>query len=56
MNLLPLPTCSRLNQVLSGVPCEYGYNHVVLQALEAFFADKRDVEKYSTFVLDEIKL
>lgn len=56
MNLLPLPTCSRLNQVLSGVPCEYGYNHVVLQALEAFFADKRDVEKYGTLVLDEIKL
>lgn len=56
MNLLPLPTTSRLNQVLSGVPCEYGYNQVVLKALEAFFSSKRDVEKCGTLVLDEIKL
>ncbi|KAH8020055.1 hypothetical protein HPB51_023938 [Rhipicephalus microplus] len=56
MNLLPLPSCSRLHQVLSSVSCEHGYNHMVLQALEAFFAGKRDVEKYGTLVLDEIKL
>lgn len=34
----------------------YGYNHVLLQVLKAFFASKRDVEKYGTLVLDEIKL
>ncbi|KAH8027288.1 hypothetical protein HPB51_004115 [Rhipicephalus microplus] len=56
MNSLPLPTTSRLNQVLSGVPCEYGYNQVVLKALEAFFSSKRDVEECGTLVLDEIKL
>ncbi|KAH8027861.1 hypothetical protein HPB51_010828 [Rhipicephalus microplus] len=31
--LLPLPTTSRLNQILSGVPCEYGFNEVALESI-----------------------
>lgn len=53
---VPLPTCSRLSQIISGVPCEYGYNEVALKTIETFFQDKPDVEKLGTLVLDEIKL
>lgn len=56
MKLLPLPTCSRLNQILSGVPCEYGYNEVALDTIRAFFRDKPAVQRCGTLVLDEIKL
>lgn len=56
MKLLPLPTCSRLNQILSGVPCEYGYNEVALDTICAFFRDKPAVQRCGTLVLDEIKL
>lgn len=55
INSLPLPTCHQLNQVISGVPCEHGYNHVVLQTLEAFLQTSVMLE-YGTIVLDEIKL
>lgn len=54
--LLPLPTTSRLNQILSGVPCEYGFNEVALESIQAFFKDVRPIERCGTIVLDEIKL
>ncbi|KAL1482039.1 hypothetical protein MTO96_015125 [Rhipicephalus appendiculatus] len=56
MKLLPLPTSSRLNQIVSGVPCEYGYNAVALETIQAFFKDKPGVQRCGTLVLDEIKL
>lgn len=48
--LLPLPTTSRLNQILSGVPCEYGFNEVALESIQAFFKDVRPVERCGTRV------
>ncbi|KAH9364935.1 hypothetical protein HPB48_017970 [Haemaphysalis longicornis] len=56
MKLLPLPTCSRLNQILEGVPYEYGYNEVALGTISASFSDKPAVQRYGTLILDEIKL
>lgn len=40
MKLLALPTCSRSDHILSGVPCECGYNKVALDTIRAFFSDK----------------
>ncbi|KAH8029949.1 hypothetical protein HPB51_005973 [Rhipicephalus microplus] len=47
---------SRLNQILSGVPCEYGFYEVALESIPAFFKDVRPIERRGTVVLDEIKL
>ncbi|KAH6935965.1 hypothetical protein HPB50_011867 [Hyalomma asiaticum] len=44
MKLLPLPTSSQLNQIVSRVPCEYGYNAVALETIQAFFEDKPGVQ------------
>lgn len=56
MKLLPLPTCSRLNQILEGVPYEYGYNEVALGTISASFSDKPAVQRYGKLILEEIKL
>lgn len=55
MKLLALPTCSRLNQIISGVPCEYGYKQIALETGQTFFKGLPTVEKYGTLVIHEIK-
>lgn len=56
MKLLALPTCSRLNQILAGMPCEYGFNKVALEAIQAYFNSKPGSSNYGTLLIDEMKL
>ncbi|XP_077544710.1 uncharacterized protein LOC144157857 [Haemaphysalis longicornis] len=56
MNLLPLPTCSRLNQIIAGVPCQYGFNKVALETIKTYFKNNPEKWNHGTILIDEIKL
>ncbi|KAL1477903.1 hypothetical protein MTO96_016946 [Rhipicephalus appendiculatus] len=56
MKLLALPTCSRLNRILAGMPCQYGFNEVALQTIKAYFEGKAENRNCGTLLIDEIKL
>lgn len=56
MNLLPLPTSSRLKQIIKGMPCEFGFNKVSLASIGAFMQQEQGVRCYGTLILDEMKV
>lgn len=56
MNLLPLPSAKRLQQLIKGAPCEFGFNQVALTSIGAQFADKKGLMRYGTLILDEMKV
>ncbi|KAH7986923.1 hypothetical protein HPB51_026585 [Rhipicephalus microplus] len=56
MNLLALPTCSRLNQLIAGVPCQYGFNKVALETIKTYFQNNPEKWNHGTILIDEIKL
>ncbi|XP_077556947.1 uncharacterized protein LOC144170810 [Haemaphysalis longicornis] len=56
MKLLPLPTTTRLRQMMKGMPCEFGFNKVSLASVGAFMKGKTGVQCYGTLVLDEMKV
>ncbi|KAH9364651.1 hypothetical protein HPB48_018459 [Haemaphysalis longicornis] len=56
MNLLPLPTSSRLKQIIKGMPCEFGFNKVSLPSIGAFMQQEQGVRCYGTLILDEMKV
>ncbi|KAH8033773.1 hypothetical protein HPB51_016228 [Rhipicephalus microplus] len=56
MQLLPLPTKARLRQIISGIPCKYGYNEVALSTIKAHFQGKSHIRRCGVLLLDEIKL
>lgn len=56
MKMLPLPSLSRLAQILKGLPCKYGFNPVCLEAIQKQFHGKADEQRLGSLILDEIKL
>ncbi|KAH8008928.1 hypothetical protein HPB51_007593 [Rhipicephalus microplus] len=56
MKLMPLPTTTRLRQMMIGMPCEFGFNKVSLDSIGAFMKNKAGVQCYGTLVLDEMKV
>ncbi|KAH7944680.1 hypothetical protein HPB51_028598 [Rhipicephalus microplus] len=54
MKLMPLPTTTRLRQMMKGMPCEFGFNKVSLDSIGAFMKNKAGVQCYGTLVLDEM--
>ncbi|KAH8009997.1 hypothetical protein HPB51_024347 [Rhipicephalus microplus] len=56
MKLMPLPTTTRLRQMMKGMPCEFGFNKVSLDSIGAFMKNKAGVQCYGTLVLDEMKV
>ncbi|XP_077564453.1 uncharacterized protein LOC144179904 [Haemaphysalis longicornis] len=56
MQLLPLPTKAHLRQIISGIPCKYGYNEVALSTIKAHFQGKSHIRRSGVLLLDEIKL
>ncbi|KAH8036551.1 hypothetical protein HPB51_001370 [Rhipicephalus microplus] len=56
MNLLALPTCSRLSQLIAGVPCQYGFNRVALETIKTYFQNNPEKWNHGTILIDEIKL
>ncbi|KAH8036638.1 hypothetical protein HPB51_002692 [Rhipicephalus microplus] len=54
--MLPLPSLSRLAQILKGLPCKYGFNPVCLEAIQKQFHGKADEQRLGSLILDEIKL
>ncbi|KAH8026918.1 hypothetical protein HPB51_000139 [Rhipicephalus microplus] len=56
MKLMPLPTTTRLRQMMKVMPCEFGFNKVSLDSIGAFIKNKAGVQCYGTLVLDEMKV
>ncbi|KAH8033008.1 hypothetical protein HPB51_004932 [Rhipicephalus microplus] len=56
MKMLPLPSMSRLTQILKGIPCKYGFNPICLEAIAKQFDKKTDNQRFGSLILDEIKL
>lgn len=56
MQLLPLPTEAALYQIISGIPCKYGYNEVALSTIKGHFQGKSHIKRCGVLLLDEIKL
>ncbi|KAH7957965.1 hypothetical protein HPB51_028050 [Rhipicephalus microplus] len=56
MKLLALPSCNRLNQILAGMPCQYRFNEVDLETINAYFQGKGGSSNCGTLLIDEIKL
>jgi len=56
LKLLPLPSCSTLRRLLSGVSCHFGFNTAALQAIETIMEGKcgRDLSVIVSF--DEVAL
>lgn len=55
VNMLPLPTMSRLTQILKGIPCKYGFQVVCLEAIQRQMS-KQPPNRASETLVDEIKL
>lgn len=51
-----LPSTSRLQQIIKGVPCEFDFNNIALTSIGAQFAEKEGHLCYSTLILDEINV
>lgn len=56
LKMLPLPSMSRLLQILKGIPCKYGFNVVSLEAIQKQMHNKAQHLTLGTLILDEIKL
>lgn len=56
MNLLPLPTTSRLRQIIKRVPCQFGFNKVALSSIETFLVGKTGHQCFGTLILDKMKV
>ncbi|KAH8025801.1 hypothetical protein HPB51_012123 [Rhipicephalus microplus] len=56
MKLMPLPTTTRLRQMMKGMPCEFGFNKVSLDSIGALMKNKAGVQCYGTLVLDAMKV
>ncbi|KAH8018434.1 hypothetical protein HPB51_007343 [Rhipicephalus microplus] len=56
MKILPLPTSTRLRQIIRGMPCEFGFNKLSLSSIGAFMKTMKGVQCYGTLVIDEMKL
>lgn len=56
LNMLPLPTMSRLTQILKGIPCKYGFQVVCLEAIQRQMSKQPPNRASGTLVVDEIKL
>ncbi|KAH9372024.1 hypothetical protein HPB48_016263 [Haemaphysalis longicornis] len=54
MNLLSLSTSSWLKQIIKGMPCEFGFNKVLLASIGAFMKQEQSVRCYGTLILDEM--
>lgn len=56
MKILPLPTSTRLRQIIRGMPCEFGFNKLSLSSIGAFMKTMKGVQCYGTLVIDEMKV
>lgn len=56
LKMLPLPSMSRLTQILKGIPCKYGFNAISLEAIQKQMHNKAQHQTFGTLILDEIKL
>ncbi|KAH9379298.1 hypothetical protein HPB48_004499 [Haemaphysalis longicornis] len=56
MKVLPLPSASRLVQLLRALPCEYGLNKFALESIKVHMTGKPDHHTYGTVIIDEVKL
>ncbi|XP_049276172.1 LOW QUALITY PROTEIN: uncharacterized protein LOC125760320 [Rhipicephalus sanguineus] len=56
MQVLPLPTRARLRQIISGIPCRYGFNEVSLKSIQEHFQKKSHLQRCGVLLLDEVKL
>lgn len=56
MRALPLPSTSRLVQLLKGLPCEYGLNKFALESIQLQMTSKPDNQTYGCIIIDEVKL
>ncbi|KAH9379295.1 hypothetical protein HPB48_006995 [Haemaphysalis longicornis] len=56
MKVVPLPSASRLVQLLRGLPCEYGLNKFALESIKVHMTGKPDHHTYGTVIIDEVKL
>lgn len=56
MKVLPLPSPSRLVQLLRGLPCDYGLNKFARESIKNHMAGKPDHHTYGCLIIDEIKL
>ncbi|XP_072141070.1 uncharacterized protein [Dermacentor andersoni] len=56
MKLMPLPTVTRLRQMMNGMPCEFGFNKVSLASVGAFMKNRTGVQCYGALILDEMKV
>ncbi|KAH9378651.1 hypothetical protein HPB48_014518 [Haemaphysalis longicornis] len=56
MQLLPLPSKTRLRQVIKGIPCKYGFHQVGLNSMKGHFSDKSHLRRQGVLLLHEIKL
>ncbi|KAG0411978.1 hypothetical protein HPB47_010892 [Ixodes persulcatus] len=56
MNLLPLPSVSRLQKMLKDAPCQFGFNRLSLVSIAAQLDNKKPLECYGTLLLDEMKV
>ncbi|KAH7953079.1 hypothetical protein HPB49_004268 [Dermacentor silvarum] len=54
--MLPLPTMSRLTQILKGIPCKYGFQVVCLETIQRQMSKQPPNTALGTLVVDEIKL
>lgn len=56
MKILPLPSASRLVQLLRGLPCQYGLNKFALESIKLHMAEKPEHHTYGCVIIDEVKL
>lgn len=56
MKLMPLPTTTRLRQMMKGMPREFCFNKVSLESIGAFMKNKAGVQCYGTLIPDEMKV
>lgn len=56
MNILPLPTPTRPRHIIKGMPSEFGFNKASLSSTRAFMQGKKEVDRYGTLTLDEMKI
>ncbi|KAH8010041.1 hypothetical protein HPB51_024391 [Rhipicephalus microplus] len=53
MQLLPLPTKAHLRQIISGIPCKYGYNEVALSTIKEHYQGKSHIRRCGVLLVHE---
>lgn len=56
MKVLPLSSIERLRQILSGMPCQFGFSKTALESIGNQVKRKRGFHCYGSLILDEMKV